>query len=303
MMKFVDIQFARMIYKRGDNVTEYLRKKFKERENTSYIIETAYDLQAGTYIKFANSNSKKINLYTKEMSKILDNHLIDHTSLLDVGTGELTILTHLLNNIKKQPSKVLAFDLSYSRLTEGKKYISKHLKNKKTKLDIFCADIKNIPLHSKCVDVIISNHALEPNGKNLPNLLMELFRVAKKKIILFEPAYELADSKGKKRMNRLGYIKNISLNVKKLGAELIDFIPIKNTFTKSNPTACYIIKPPKMNIKNQKDIIFTAPGTNFLLKKKFGFYLCEALGLAFPVFKTIPFLRNSNRLIVSAAIK
>ena len=303
-MKSFNLQFARQIYKRGDNVSEYLRRQFNEKNNTPYIIEIVYDLQAGTYIKFANSNAKKLKLYIKEISKILNYYVPNNGSLLDVGTGELTILTHLLNSLEKTPSKVIAFDLSWSRLIKGKKYISKNLKNKKTKLDIFCANIENIPLYSKCVDTIISNHALEPNGKNLPYLLKELFRVAKKKIILFEPAYELADHKGKKRMNKLGYIKNISLNIKKLGAKLIDYVPIKNTFNHHNPTVCYVIEPPpQKNIKNQKKIIYTVPGTNFLLKKKSGFYVCDKVGLAFPIFKKIPFLRDESSLVVSAITK
>ena len=93
---------------------------------------------------------------------------------------------------------------------------------------MLCADIKSIPLKSNSIDVIISNHALEPNGKYLSDLIKELFRVVKKKLILFEPSYELNSLKGKKRMDKLGYIKNIKSTVKNLGGSLVEIIPIKN---------------------------------------------------------------------------
>ena len=45
--------------------------------------------------------------------------------------------------------------------------------------------------------------------RTLEALLRELFRVTKKKLVLFEPSYELNSEEGKVRMDRLGYIKDI----------------------------------------------------------------------------------------------
>lgn len=302
-MKPIDLHDAWKIYNKGNNVTEYLKKKFFKSHNTSEIIEIAYDLQAGTYIKFAKSNMKYLDLYTKKLSRILDDHFTNNNSLLDIGTGELTTLTFILNNMIKKPSKVFAFDLSWSRLIKGKKFFKKNIRNNKIKLSLFSADIEFIPLHSKCIDFIISNHALEPNGGNLKKLLNELFRVAKKKVILFEPSYELNSSKGKKRMDKLGYIKNISSVVKELGGELIDIIPIEQTLNPLNPTACYVINPPIIKKKKTNKIIFCTPGTDFLLKKELGFYISKENGLAYPIFKGIPILKNSSKIIVTANFK
>lgn len=299
-MKYFDIEHAKKIYKQGKNVTNYLKKKLNKNYNTPEIIEIAYDLQAGAYINFANRNIEWIKLYTKELASVLDNQINNGDTLLDIGTGELTIFSHLLNALKKKPSNVVAFDLSWSRLEKGKKYFFKNIKNKKTKLLTFCADIQFIPLRSKSIDVIISNHALEPNGKNLLNLLKELFRVAKKKIVLFEPSYELNSKKGKKRMTKLGYIKNISSHVKKAGGTLINFIPLVNNRNSLNPTACYVILPPKTSIKKSDEIILTSPGSNFILKKDKGFYFCKERGLAYPIFKKIPILKNTSSIIATA---
>ena len=297
-MNYDALRGAIKIYKENKNVTEYLKKFFKKNYNTSEIIEIAYNLQSGTYIKFAKSNINKIKLYTEEISHILDNNIVNNNSLLDVGTGELTTFTHLLNSMKKKPSKILAFDLSAARLIAGKKYFLKHIINKNTKPIFFCSDIKAIPLHSNSIDVIISNHSLEPNGKNLTNLLRELFRVGKKKLLLFEPSYELNSIKGKQRMDKLGYIKNISLSVKKLGGKLIDVIPIKNIFNKLNPTACYIIKLPIVSIKKISKNLFTIPKTDFPIKKDLEFYVNKELGIAFPIFKSIPIIKDTSRILV-----
>lgn len=133
---------------------------------------------------------------------------------------------------------------------------------------MFCADIKSIPLKSNSIDVIISIHGLESNGKNLSYLIKELFRVVKKKLILFEPSYELSSLKAKKRMNKLGYIKNIKSIAENLGGSLAEMIPIKNITNRLNQTACYIIYTPKKfdNIKKDK-FFFVLLGQIFLLKK------------------------------------
>ena len=184
------------------------------------------------------------------------------------------------------------------RLIAGKKYFLKHIINKNVKPIFFCSDIKSIPLHSNSIDVIISNHSLEPNGKNLTNLLRELFRVGKKKLLLFEPSYELNSIKGKQRMDKLGYIKNISLSVEKLGGKLIDVIPIKNIFNKLNPTACYIIKLPIVLNKKKSNNLFTIPKTDLPLKKDLEFYVNKKLGIAFPIFKGIPIIKDTSRILV-----
>ena len=299
-MKYLDLQEVKNIYNKGKNITQYLRKKLNQKNNTSEIIEIAYDLQAGSYIKYAKMNVENARLYTNELSHIIDQNIDKNQSLLDVGTGELTTLVQLLNKIKKKPSKIFAFDISWSRLYKGKKFFEKKIQNKKTKLSLFCADIKFIPLKSKSIDIIISNHALEPNGRNLQDLLKELFRVVKKKLILFEPSYELNSAKGKKRMDKLGYIKNISLAVKNLGGRLLETIPIKNVTNKLNPTACYIIQPPKKLYKTKTNkIIFCAPGSNLPLKKNGEFYISKKTGLAYPIFKKIPIFKNKSSILIS----
>lgn len=298
-MNFLDIVEAKKIYKEGGNIMKYLRKKFNTPNNTSQIIEIAYDLQTGSYIDYVNSNPKKAQSYAKELSYILKSHLVSGDTLLDVGTGEITTLTFLLNNIDIDLSSVLAFDISWSRLSKGMQF---HKDNKKTKISLitFVADIKEIPLHANCVDVVTSNHALEPNGKNLGSLLNDLFRITKKKLVLFEPSYELNSGEGKARMDSLGYIKDIEGEVAKLGGKLLDIIPIINVDNPLNPTACYVIEPPKACITGLDEPMFCVPGTNLKLKRNSSFLFSEDTGLVFPILDGIPILRTKSAILATA---
>ncbi len=109
----------------------------------------------------------------------------------------------------------------------------------------FVADINEIPLLDKSINITTSSHALEPNGGKLKELLKELFRVTADKLVLFEPCYKINTQEGKNRMDNLGYIKNIEEIVSDLGGKMIDKVAIKNISNPLNPTACFIITPPK----------------------------------------------------------
>jgi SAM-dependent methyltransferase len=121
-LKHFDLIEAKKAYKEGRNITELLRSQKNINLNTSEIIETAYDLQAGSYIEAILNNHAQAQAYTTELASILDNHITKTTSLLDIGTGELTTLSHLICKLTKKPKKVFAFDISWSRIYKGKNY-------------------------------------------------------------------------------------------------------------------------------------------------------------------------------------
>lgn len=298
-MKFVDVLEAKSIYQRGENVTSYLRNKFGSDDNTSEIIEIAYDLQAGSYVEGVKLNFDKVDNYTGELSKILTDNLEHGDSMLDVGTGEITTLTLVLNKLKTELSDIVALDISWSRLSIGMEFHREYSK-KSFPLKVFVADIKAIPLHEKCVDVVTSSHALEPNGKNLETLLLELFRVAKKKLVLFEPSYELNSQAGKERMDNLGYIKNIENTVNKLGGKVIDVAPIKHISNPLNPTACYIIEPPSHIEQCLEGVTFCVPGTNFELEANGSYLFSKDTGLVFPVLDDIAVLKTSSAILATS---
>lgn len=297
-MKYLNINKAKKCYSKGENITEFLRNELNENKNTSTIIEMAYDLQA-SFKTNTNKNLKQLNAYEK--GKILESYTKKGDSLLDVGCGEFRMLSPLLNTIPIKFSNVIAFDISWSRLKKGLSFFKKNNKSVNDKIEIFVADIHEIPLQDKCIDIVTSNHSLEPNGASLSNLLSELFRVTKRKLVLFEPSYELNSKEGKERMERLGYIKDIEKEVSKLGGKVSNIIPIKNTLNSLNPTACYVIEPPNSSRKILKEKpVLSVPGTNYQLNKSNSFLESKDTGLLFPILEDIPILRSNLAILATA---
>jgi ubiquinone/menaquinone biosynthesis C-methylase UbiE len=301
---YFDILYAKKAYSEGKNITELLKIQKGNTNNTSDIIETAYDIQAGSYIDFAKSNYDHISAYATELAEILHKYLKDNDSLIDVGTGEITTLSQVLFKLKKLPRIVYAFDISYSRIYKGIAYSKDILGLNYKILNPFVADMSEIPLPDKSINITTSNHALEPNGDKLKELLQELFRITIDKIILFEPCFEKNSLEGKKRMERLGYIKNIDGVINEIGGEIVEKIIMKNIDNSLNPTVCFIINPPRVhdhsnNIFNLKKISYSVPGTNFQINRQGNFYFSNQVGLCYPIIKGIPILKTKNAILAS----
>lgn len=297
-----DISEAKKAYADVKNITELLRAQKKININTSEIIETAYDLQAGTYIKHVTQNPEQATLYTNEIAQILDKHTQPEHTLLDIGTGELTTLSFLISALTNKPKDVYAFDISWSRIYKGIAFARNKMGDEYKRIKPFVADISEIPLLDKSINITISSHALEPNGGKLKDLLIELFRVTADKLVLFEPCYEINTQEGKDRMDRLGYIKNVEQVVSELGGKVLERIVIKHTSNPLNPTACFILIPPTSDspIAKNKNDVYSVPGTDIPLKKIEDFYYSNETGLCYPILKNIPVLKSNCSILATS---
>jgi ubiquinone/menaquinone biosynthesis C-methylase UbiE len=298
-----DILQAKKALAEGLNVTELLRNKHQVSWNTPEIIEVAYDLQSGAYIDKASSNAGLIDSYCNELATLMDAHVGHVDSLLDVGTGEITILSGLIRHLANAPERVLAFDISWSRIYKGSAYATKVLGPLFRRLTPFVAEMGEIPLPDKSVSVTTSNHALEPNGGQLEVLMAELFRVTRDKLVLFEPCYEMNTEEEQRRMDRLGYIKNVDAVVAKLGGRVESKLRLSNLMNHLNPTVCFVITPPLPGVsrpRSESDCMFSVPGTNFPLQKNDGFYFSNETGLCFPSLLSIPILKSGNAILATA---
>lgn len=309
MLKYDNILNAKQLYAQGENITSFLKSEYSLADNNSQIIEIAYDLQAGSYIQNMNNNLNDITKIIDEMLVYLNPYLEGCESILDIGTGEMTTLSLLISRAKFVPKRIFALDISWSRLHRGVDYFKNNCPTEYFQsLNVFVADMKMIPLLSKSVDLIISSHALEPNGKteDLEKILSELFRVARKKLVLFEPSYELNSVEGRKRMERLGYIKNLKGSVERLGGK-VDGVDLMNlNVNPLNPTACYVISPPNYQSDEntvpliESDSYYSAPASDFLLKEVDNFLFSPELSLAYPILKGIPVLKSNSSILATA---
>lgn len=300
--KRIDLRQARLAYARGENVTEHLRRQLGVDHNTSEVIEIAYDLQAGTYSEYTNVNRRSEEEYATGLAQTLDPHLRSGDSLLDVGTGEMTTLSLMSNCLSAELSSLLAFDISWSRLKHGLKFARANMKPQTFgRLSAFCADIKYVPLLPKSVDVIVSNHALEPNGGNEQFLLTELFRVVRRKLVLFEPDYARNCESGKRRMDQLRYVKHLDVVAQSLGGKVLDVVPLRYVHNELNPTSAYILEPPASNLEmRSSEVPFSDPGTDSTLARGHHYYFSPRHGVTYPVIDGIPVLRTTAAIVTTA---
>lgn len=224
-------------FREGKNVTATLREHLGTDRNTPETIEIAYDLQAGSYVRSAEENLAFMKAYAQQLADILDPHLEPGDTLLDAGAGELTTLTHLILALKTRPSRVYASDISDRRLEFGREYASQH----GVAAETFRAELAAIPLPDNSVDIVTTNHAIEPNGGREADILAELIRVARRKLVLFEPAYEFATDEGKSRMRQHGYVRDLPGHLARLGADVEQLTPLTTVYNPLNPTACIVV--------------------------------------------------------------
>jgi SAM-dependent methyltransferase len=306
-VQYFDIRRAREARDSGENITASLREQKGISFNSTEILEIAYDLQAGSYIDYVKRNQEKSSAYFSQLVKVISNYASPSTHLLDIGAGELTTISQVVSRLPRMPARVLAFDISWSRIYKGVEYARQVMAEEFSRFVPFVAEIGEIPLPDKSVSITTSNHALEPNGGRIKELLAEIFRVTSELVILFEPCYEINSAEGKRRMDALGYIKNIDGAVEGLGGRVLEKIVIDKPINPLNPTVAFIIQPGSLNSNDSdaslasKNTAFSVPGTSMLLENIEGFLFTNDVGLSYPILKGIPLLR-SNLAILSTSL-
>ena len=299
--RYVNFPEARQAYARGENVTLHLQRQLSISNNTPEIIEIAYDLQAGSYVAYASEYGADLERYAAEAARILTPYMTAETSILDVGCGELTTLSHLMNCLEAHSGPVLAFDISWSRLRIGRSYASSRMKRGvDARFNLFTAEISEIPLPDRSIDVVISSHALEPNHGREKELMGEILRVARRHAVLFEPSYELNSAEGRARMEKLGYVRGLEAAATDLGARVVDIIPLVNIANPLNPTAAFVIELSSSAARIGNDLVFSDPGSSSPLIKGDGYYFSPERGVSYPIIEGIPILRSSAAVLTSA---
>lgn len=126
-----DIALAKEAYREGKNVTDFLKELKGKNHNTSEIIEIAYELQAGSYIKAVEEAPQLCEPYFNELTEIIGKHVSNEDTLLDIGCGELTTISNIINQLTNPPKTTYAFDISWSRIYLGTQYSKKVCASKK----------------------------------------------------------------------------------------------------------------------------------------------------------------------------
>jgi len=294
---------AKNAYKKNENVTSALKNYLQESYNTPEIIALAYDLQAGTYTSDAIENKVFYRDRAIELAMFASPYLDDIESVLDLGSGEISMFSRLLATINSQKiRKAYASDISWSRLHIGIE-ATRDIVPKNNNLTVFVSDMAKIPLPSKSIDLTFTDHSIEPNGSRLEEIITEIFRCTSRICIFTEPCTELASTEAIERMKKLGYIFDLEKVIKKLGGEVLDSKDIVNDYNNSlNPARVIAVRPPPVESINSiktAESIYTFPGTDYKMQLIDECLTCDEMGVIFPIIKNIPILLEDKLIIAS----
>ena len=102
-------------YNRGANAMEIARRLSGNVGNSTTLTLLAYDLQAGTYIANARADPTFRKKWCEQIASVLDPMLAIGDTFLEVGVGEATTLSGVLESLTNKSNRALGFDFSWSR--------------------------------------------------------------------------------------------------------------------------------------------------------------------------------------------
>lgn len=283
------------LYAEGRNISAYLRDITGVHHNTEDIIEAAYDMQTGSYVRALNTPVHAVfaDAYTTALAGIL-NSLGSIGSILEAGVGEGTTMSAVLGKLKATQPVTFAFDLSWSRTACCRGYMTKRgFPNVK-----FCtATLSALPFADNSIDVVYTSHAIEPNGGRENQICAELLRVTKKFLVLLEPAYELASDEARARMTSHGYCRNLPETLRSMGADIVRHELFSHSVNPLNPTGLILVRKDGKGPETRPD--FACPATRTPLKYAKDCLYSEEGMLAYPIVGGIPCLRTEKAIIAS----
>jgi ubiquinone/menaquinone biosynthesis C-methylase UbiE len=295
----IDLSEVRRLYRSGVNVMDYLKKKLGTTHNTDQLVETAYDLQAGSYIEYIERHAADEIPYQKNAAEVLASVLIEGDSIVDVGTGEMTTLAPVAEACYGSVSSAFAVDISLSRLIVGLRYLRTTLRpDLQHKVRAVAATLFRLPFPDNSVDVVWTSHALEPNGGKELEAIAELARITRKYLVLFEPSYERNTPAGKERMERLGYVKNLEATIGAIpGLRLETVTKMSRPADDPNPTYAHIVR--KEGGGARAPLSLACPLSHGPLDAREGYLYSPRALLAYPVFEGVPILRIEKGVCAS----
>lgn len=281
------------IYSNGGNIIEYLKKYYNQTFNSKEMIEISYDIQSGSYIKNVRENPEHYDKYTDSIAKLINSLETPINSIIEVGVGEATTLGGVVSKLIAKPRKIFGLDISFSRIKYGQEYIkSKGIKG----VLLFIADLFDIPIANKAIDIVYTSHSIEPNGGKEKEALTELMRITRKYLILLEPAYEYASEEGKKRMKKHGFITNLYQTAIDMELDVIEHRLFNISVNQLNPTGLIIIKTSNESVKANNSTLI-CPITKTKIVKHGNAYYSKDGFLIYPIIDKVPCLRKENAVI------
>lgn len=288
-------------YLRGENIIKMLKKGNTDEYNFANkmkFIEIAYDLQAGSYVE-AMKDPVHAQLKRKkcaEMAAIVSKYIPNPKSLLKAGVGEAVTLVPFLQAFENSIPRIEGFDISWSRISYARQFLNDHNFDS---VKLCTGTLQSIPYVDNSFDVIMTSHAMEPNGGYEEVILKELARVSNSIVALFEPSFEMATPEGKERMISHGYVQRLPEIAQDLGFEILYNEPLQTAMRKNNPTAALILKVASSESAEYKPA-YACPITKKRLTWYDKGYFSKESFLYYPSINNMATLRKENGILASS---
>ncbi len=292
--KKYDVTEISAVMRRGENIMEWIRSRDRDEANSLTAIAYSYDAQAGSYtaaLKLPEVAALKAKT-GERLASLLDP--IAPFSLLEAGVGEATSLAAILKAMRVRPRHTLGFDISLSRLL----FARRHLRQQGFEsVELFSGSLDRVPLADRCVDTVLTIHAIEPNFGIEEEILSELLRVARRYLILVEPSYELGSAQTKARIERLGYVRDLPGILQRLGHKPVRFERWGLDGNPENEAALIVVD--KLEQRAEIEPSFISPISNRPVVRRTDCWFCPEDGHAFPIIEGIPCLNLDNAVLAS----
>jgi ubiquinone/menaquinone biosynthesis C-methylase UbiE len=280
-------------YERGDNIMQLLRDAGVTTDSEAVL--AAYDLQAGSYVEAMQApgySALKIE-YASAIAKVLDQ--LGGRSILEAGVGEATTISHVIPRLTSQPIVAAGFDISWSRVAKGRIYARSH-----APLSLVVGDLFAIPAADNSFDVVYTSHSIEPNRGLEKAALKELYRVARRHVVLFEPAATYGSEATKSHIEHHHYCTDLNQHALELGFDVKEHRLFDIALSEENQTELLIIfknAGPDEQADNMRWI--ACPLCRTPLVDHLKQFYCEECCLVYPRIGDIPCLLSGAGILAS----
>lgn len=292
MEKVKSLKKIKALYQDNVNIIQYLRGLTGSECNSTEEIMISYDFQAGTYTKGYKEYPSLKNEFCARLAEEI-NKFGDCNSILEVGVGEATTIALLMSFLPKKSFKGFGFDISWSRIKYGKKFLAEmNVGN----VELFLGDLFSAPIKNNSIDIVYTCHSIESNGGREKEALIELYRITNKYLLLLEPSFEFANHEGRERMLSHNYVTKLYSTVIELGYNVIEHRLFGISSNPLNPTGLIIIKK---NSESVNQVPLCCPITKANISLVNGAYFSEESLLAYPIIAGIPCLLPENAIVAT----
>lgn len=295
------LQRIKELYQKKDiNIIEYLKEQDGHDQTSRQDIMISYDFQAGSYVNAYKKTPDRLRTFVRRLASCIEELPGEKQSIFEPGIGEATTFVALMAQISIPFVFSGGADVSWSRIKTAQQFVEEMRLASGMPSNLVLGDMFELPLEDNAVDIVYTVHAVEPNGGREKEILTELYRITNEYLILLEPAYELANTEARQRMERHGYIQNLYRSAKELGYDILIWELYGMAMNPLNPTGFLVIKKRQRRSQAEGYVSgFSCPITKTRLEKIGNAFFSKESLLAYPIVNEVPCLMKEYAVVAT----